>query len=232
MAWRSHGISNADLVEQLWKNGVITSNSVRTAMLAVDRADFVLPSMKSRAYVDAPLPIGHGATISAPHMHAQCLETMLQYVPMTKKNMKMLDVGHGTGILAAYVAQLVGPNSRVYGIEHIPALVEFSKDNMNKNLSGLLQSGKVVLKTGDGFSGLPEYGPYDIINVGAAAPAVPPALVNQLAPNGVMIIPVGKHMQTLIAVTKDKDGMVTETPLLGVAFVPLTTVEHQESQIY
>ena len=232
MAWRSHGINNADLVEQLCKNGVITSPIVKQAMMKVDRADFVLPSYLKQAYVDSPLPIGHGATISAPHMHAHCLETLLPHIMKKQNTLKMLDVGHGTGIIPAYVSQMVGPNASIYGIEHIKALVDMSKENISKNFSHLLASGKIVLKQGDGYAGLPEDGPFDIIHVGAAAPGVPKALVDQLAPEGIMVIPVGKYMQSLTAVMKDTEGKVHEKPLLGVSYVPLTTVENQESQIF
>ena len=182
------------MVEALSKHGIIRHPRVAAALLAVDRGDFVLDP--STAYYDTPQPIGHGATISAPHMHAHVLEHMHdKLVP----GAVALDVGSGSGFLAAAMCELVSPGGRVFGIEHIPALVEWSKRNVAKHHPQLLATGgPLTLLEGDGYAGLPAEGPFDAIHVGAAAPSTPVALLDQLKVGGRLIIPVGRFVQELM----------------------------------
>lgn len=197
MAWRSHGTDNKTLVATLADNGVIKSDVVKRAMLAADRADFCLSNVASGAYLDQPLPIGHGATISAPHMHAHVLELLKDKL---KPGAKVLDVGSGSGILLAYASGMVTPGGCVCGIEHIPELVQFAKSNLARKpeYRQLVESGTITNVEGDGYAGLPQQGPFDAIHVGAAAPQVPPALLEQLAPGGRLVIPVGKYAQVRV----------------------------------
>jgi len=111
----------------------------------------------------------------------------------------------------------------VVGIEHIPALTALAQRNIRADgLGDALDSQRIVLVTGDGRLGYPPQGPYDAIHVGAAAPTIPPALVEQLASPGRMIIPVGTYSQTLMQIDKDAQGTVTQRDLFGVVYVPLT----------
>ena len=245
MAWRSHGRTNDELVDNLYRNEIITEHRVARAMKSVDRANYV--AMKEPSidpYQDSPQPIGYGATISAPHMHAHCLQELSRWlVP----GAKVLDVGSGTGYLTALFAEMVTPDGVVVGVDHVDELVRASRENFHRgafesrrfpaNLSArpsvstpdldasrlrltrqtperndpradgkdkLLAAGEVILATADGRNGWPGRAPYDAIHVGAASPSIPEALIEQLAPGGRLIIPVGREHegQTLKAVDK------------------------------
>ncbi|KAI0760448.1 protein-L-isoaspartate O-methyltransferase-domain-containing protein, partial [Fomes fomentarius] len=195
-AWRCTGATNAELINNMAKNAIITSERVRAAMSKVDRAFYV--RHPGSAYEDSPQPIGHGATISAPHM--------LMQDPSNPRSAE----------------------SKVVGIEHIPELVKWSVKNLRRDgLGKALHEGSIKVITGGGRKGLPEEGPYDAIHVGAAAPMLPAPLVEQLARPGRMFIPVGTHVQQIVQVDKDVNGNVTEKPLLDVMYVPLTDRDKQ-----
>uniref|UniRef100_A0A8C4QJM7 protein-L-isoaspartate(D-aspartate) O-methyltransferase n=1 Tax=Eptatretus burgeri TaxID=7764 RepID=A0A8C4QJM7_EPTBU len=166
MAWRSSGTCHAELVGNLRKNGVIKSERVYQVMLATDRAHYA----KYNPYVDTPQSIGYQATISAPHMHAHALELLEEHL---HENASALDVGSGSGFLAACFSRMVGIHGKVIGIDHIPELVNDSIKNVKKDDPTLLSSGRLKLITGDGRLGYPEDAPYDAIHVGAAALSVP-----------------------------------------------------------
>jgi len=199
-------------------------------MASVDRANFVLK--RSQAYEDSPQSIGHGATISAPHMHAHALEDLL---PFLNPGATVLDVGSGSGYLCAVLHHLVSPSQpgalkgRVVGIDHIPELVEWSKNNLITNgLGRALDEGRILLVDGDGREGYPASGPYDVIHVGAASEKLPDALVDQLKAPGRMFIPVGTYNQAIWRVEKDANGKVTRKELMDVMYVPLTDAEKQK----
>ncbi|KIM37050.1 hypothetical protein M413DRAFT_448768 [Hebeloma cylindrosporum] len=194
------------------------------AMGGVDRAHYVLD--KEDAYEDAPQSISYGATISAPHMHAYACEHLLPYL---RPGSKVLDVGSGSGYLVAVLHNLVSPGGKVVGIDHIKELVDFSVDNLKADGKGeALQKGEIIMVAGDGRLGYPQEGPYDAIHVGAAAPTVPKALIDQLASPGRMFIPVGNFMQYIEQIDKDAEGNIHTKKVMGVRYVPLT---HKEAQV-
>lgn len=210
---------NKALVEYLKQDGAIKSKKVAEVMEAIDRGLFV-PSGTS-PYVDSPMPIGFNATISAPHMHAACLELLEEHL---KPGMRALDVGSGTGYLTACFAMMVGPQGRVVGVEHIPELVASSIEHINNSAAAsLLQDGCLSVHVSDGRLGWPELAPYDAIHVGAAAPEIPQALIDQLKPGGRMVIPVGTFVQELKVIDKEEDGTITIRTELPVRYVPLTS---------
>lgn len=217
MEWRSHGRDNNDLVSQLTRNKILKTQRVQEAMRKVDRGNYCDFS----PYLDSPQSIGYGVTISAPHMHAHALEMLKDHL---FEGAKALDVGSGSGYLTACMAEMVGKTGKVVGIEHIPELVEQSKQNIKRGNADLLESGQVVLVTGDGRQGYENEAPYDAIHVGAAAHPIPDALIKQLKPGGRLFIPVGPTHgdQWLEQIDKDKDGNIVRQRLMGVRYVPLT----------
>ncbi|PIN27055.1 Protein-L-isoaspartate(D-aspartate) O-methyltransferase [Handroanthus impetiginosus] len=198
---------NKEMLEHLQRYGVIKSKKAAEVMETIDRALFVPDG--TPPYVDSPMQIGYNATISAPHMHAMCLELLEDYL---KPGMHALDVGSG----------------RAVGVEHIPELGEFSIKNIKKSAAApLLEGGSLLIHVGDGRQGWPEFAPYDAIHVGAAAPEIPPALIEQLKPGGRLVIPVGNIFQDLKVVDKNMDGTLSVRSETSVRYVPLTSREAQ-----
>ncbi|KAJ6511463.1 Pcmt1-prov protein [Mycena vitilis] len=241
MAWRCSGKTNRELIQNLVKANILSSNQahlerISHAMESVDRAHFV-PD-KSAAYTDSPQSIGHGATISAPHMHAYAVDHLL---PFLRPGSKILDIGSGSGYLCAVLHQLVSSYAedqpdkvavagKVVGIEHIPELVDWSLENLKKDdrTRRAVEASQIEVHAGDGRLGYPSEGPYDAIHVGAASPIIPEPLVSQLARPGRMFIPVGTESQHIYQVDKDADGNVTETQIMAVRYVPLTDKDKQK----
>jgi protein-L-isoaspartate(D-aspartate) O-methyltransferase len=174
------------------------SEKVYNAIKKVPRHLFVPERYRSEAYVDTPLPIGYGQTISAPHMVAIMCELL-----DIKEKEKVLEVGTGCGYHAAVTAELVGSKGIVVSIERIPELAEIAK----KNLSALGYDNVLVL-VGDGSLGYPEEAPYDKIYVTASAPEIPRPLIDQLRVGGKMVIPIGENYQNLYVVEKEENRIV------------------------
>ncbi|XP_044484418.1 protein-L-isoaspartate O-methyltransferase 1-like isoform X1 [Mangifera indica] len=211
------------MVEHLQRYGVITSKKTAEVMETIDRALFVPDG--TPPYVDSPMAIGYNATISAPHMHAMCLQLLEENL---KPGMHALDVGSGTGYLTACFAVMVGPHGRAVGVEHIPELVNFSIKNIEKSAAApLLKEGSLSVHVGDGRQGWPEFAPYDAIHVGAAASEIPQPLIDQLKPGGRMVIPVGNIFQDLKVIDKNSDGSISVRSETSVRYVPLTSRDAQ-----
>ena len=178
-------------------------------MAAVPRHVFVEEALASRAYEDTALPLGMGQTISQPYVVARMIELLLN----GRKTLgKTLEIGAGCGYQAAVLAQLT---NEVYAVERLAPLLEKAKANMRQ-----LQQFNVRLKHADGQLGLPEAGPFDSIIVAAAGMQVPPALLNQLAMGGRLVLPVGTNEQYLCFIERTPQGFV-ENRLDAVRFVPL-----------
>jgi len=187
----------------------ISDPVVLAAMGAVPRHRFVPPELVSRAYDDGPLPIGHGQTISQPYVVA----AMTQLAGATP-GQRALDVGCGCGYQTAVLAKIV---EQVYAIELVPELA----DAAAKRFQELGVEG-VQVRQGDGWDGWPDAAPFDMVLVACAANQVPPPLVEQLAPKGRLVMPVGgRGLQHLVVVEKRSDGSSDERSYDAVAFVPM-----------
>jgi protein-L-isoaspartate(D-aspartate) O-methyltransferase len=194
--------------EQLAERGIIDP-LVLAAMGAVPRHRFVPPELVSRAYHDGPLPIGHGQTISQPYVVAAMIQ-----LAGASPGQRALDVGCGCGYQAAVLAKIV---EQVYAIELVPELA----DAAAKRLQELGVEG-VQVRQGDGWDGWPEAAPFHVVLVACAADQVPPPLVDQLAPRGRLVMPVGgRGLQRLVVVEKRSDGSTDERSYDAVAFVPM-----------
>ncbi|MEM0493476.1 MAG: protein-L-isoaspartate O-methyltransferase [Candidatus Thermoplasmatota archaeon] len=202
-----------ELVEKLVRYGYIKSDKVKEAMLSVPRELFVPYNRRSCAYIDTPLEIGEGQTISAPHMIA----IMCEVLDITKGE-HILEIGTGSGYHAAIVSKMVGPRGKVYTIERIHSLADKAKVNL-KN-AGIKN---VEVHVGDGSLGLSEHAPYDKIYVTCAAPVVPPPLIEQLKDGGKLLVPLGSSICSLKLLEKKKDK-TTVTDHGGCVFVPLIGV--------
>lgn len=191
---------------------------VLQVMRKVRREAFVPAEATASAYVNAPLHIGCGQTISQPFIVA-LMTDLLDLQPQDR----VLEVGTGSGYQTAILAELAG---EVFTIEVIPQLSHRAVQVLQAEGYPL-----VLARVGDGANGWPEYAPFDRIIVTAAAPEVPHALVEQLRPGGRLVIPVGKPYgeQELRLVKKAEDGHVTSRAVLAVAFVPLTRPSENEA---
>jgi protein-L-isoaspartate(D-aspartate) O-methyltransferase len=186
------------------------SPAVRAALGKVERHRFVPAGHQSLAYRDHPLPIGSGQTISQPYIVALSTD-LVQPQP----GQRVLEVGTGSGYQAAMLAEIV---QQVYSIELIPALGRDAAERLKT-----LRYMNVEVRIGDGYAGWPEQAPFDAIVVTAAAPQVPPALLEQLKPGGRLVIPVGASLgaQELLLLEKRADGSIARRSVLPVRFVPL-----------
>lgn len=192
--------------DQLASRG-IRDERVLDAMREVPRHELVPEGVREHAYEDRPLPIGFGQTISQPYVVAAMSEAVA-----LREGESVLEVGTGSGYQAAVLAEL---GARVHTIEYVPELAARAKRDLAR-----LGYDEVHVRAGDGYAGWPERAPFDAIVVTAAPDHVPPALVEQLAVGGRLVIPVGEHDQDLLLVRRDEDGVHRET-LMGVRFVPM-----------
>lgn len=195
------------MVARLREKG-IRDEAVLAAIAAVPRHIFIEEALASRAYEDNALPIGFEQTISQPFIVAR----MLEAIGGEKRLGTVLEVGTGCGYQAAVLARLA---KEVYSVERIAGLLEKARSNLRP-----LRLSNLRLVHADGNQGLPEAAPFDGIIVAAAAPAVPQALLQQLASGGRMIVPVGAENQVLCLIEKTSTGL-TEKWLDAVRFVPL-----------
>jgi len=199
-------VKRNQLIEELRQHGI--SERVLGAMKSVPRHLFVPERVQGNAYIDTPLPIGSGQTISAPHMVAIMCDLL-----DIRDGMKVLEIGAGSGYHAAVMAVLAG-SGHVYSVERIESLALFARQNLKK-----ARVENVTVMVEDGTLGLPGFAPYDRISVAAASPEILETLTDQLKTGGKLIIPVGKNYQELYLVTKT-NGLKKEVKM-GVVFVPL-----------
>jgi protein-L-isoaspartate(D-aspartate) O-methyltransferase len=200
------------MVEKQIRGRGITNPRVIEAMEKVERHRFVPAAQRRAAYGDAPLPIGHGQTISQPYIVARMTE-LLGVGPGDK----VLEIGTGSGYQAAVLAEVVGPTGSVYSIEIVKPLGEQARETLSE-----LEYQNIHLRIGDGYKGWPEQEPFDAIIVTAAPPEVPRPLLDQVKVGGRIVLPVGAVWQDLQVLTKRADGTFDRQNVLPVRFVPMT----------
>lgn len=196
------------IAKQLMNRG-IKDEKVLEAFRQVPRQEFVQDEDNDYAYSDGPLPIGHGQTISQPYIVALMTEAL-----EIKKTDRVMEIGTGSGYQTAILASLA---CEVYSVEKVSALAK----SAGKKLKSL-GYGNIHVKVGDGTKGWKKNAPYDAIMVTAASPQVPPSLLEQLSPQGRMVIPVGdRYFQKLMLLVKTEDGEMKTFNLGDCRFVPL-----------
>jgi protein-L-isoaspartate(D-aspartate) O-methyltransferase len=198
--------------QQLIRRG-IHDRRVLNAMLGIPREEFVPAAHRADAYMDAPLPIGHGQTITQPYMTA----LMAQSLALVGGE-KVLDVGTGSGYHAAVLGALA---RQVISIERIPELAAAARENLKRTGLG----SNVTVLCGDGSVGVPAESPFDAISVAAASPHTPFTLLAQLSDPGVLVIPVGGREDQELHVIHKRDGKTTTDTAGGCRFVPLVGKE-------
>jgi protein-L-isoaspartate(D-aspartate) O-methyltransferase len=196
------------MVSDQIENRGITDQRVLAALRKVPRHEFVPARRRSSAYQDRPLPIGHGQTISQPYVVAAMTE-----LAAVSEGDRVLEIGTGSGYQAAVLAELA---AQVYTIEIVEPLAGRAAQTLEH-----LGYASVQVRHGDGYRGWPEAAPFDAIVVTAAAPRVPPALLEQLVVGGHLVIPVGDAYQELEVHTRTPRGVEVRR-VFPVRFVPMT----------
>ena len=204
-------LGRKSLIRHLKENiKVLKSPRIIRAFEKIDRADFVRSDYAFEVYEDYPLPIGHGQTISQPTTVAFMIELL-----SPQEGDKILDVGSGSGWTTALLSEIVGQSGGVYGLERIPELVDFGRNNLKKykfKNAEIFQAGEAL--------GLPDKAPFDRILVSAGADELPKKLLEQLKIGGIMIIPIG---DSIFKIIKTTDKEIKKEEYKGFVFVPLIT---------
>jgi protein-L-isoaspartate(D-aspartate) O-methyltransferase len=200
----------AEMVERQIRGRGVTDPRVLDAMRTVPRERFVPAALAARAYDDSPLPIGQGQTISQPYIVAYMTEAL-----GVARDHRVLEIGTGSGYQAAVLGELAG---EVYTIEIVPELARGAAATLEA-----LGYANVRVREGDGYAGWPEHAPFDRILVTAAPEEIPQPLVDQLAPGGRLVLPVGEQGRTQwMTIVEKTAGGIAERRTIPVQFVPFT----------
>jgi len=197
-----------EMVEAQIKSRGVIEQGVLDAMLKVERHEFVPGALRRFAYLDQPLPIGYGQTISQPYIVALMTE-----LAAIKTDDKVLEIGTGSGYQAAILAEI---SKEVYTIEIIPELAEGAEKLLNE-----LGYENIKVRHGDGYLGWPEYAPFDVIIVTCAPVDVPEKLVEQLSEGGRIVIPVGEMGNQVLKLLIKREDEIIEENVIPVRFVPM-----------
>ena len=201
-----------ELIEELEEEQTLRTPEIKNAFLAIDRKDFVPKEMQGFAYINEALPIGRDQTISQPSVVAFMLEEL-----EPKEGQTILDIGSGSGWTSALLAAIVGNQGKVISIELIPKLAAFGKKNIASY--NFIKKGIVKCVQGNGAQGYPSYAPYERILISAALPSktVPPELLDQLGPEGILVTPI---RNSIWKITKQHEDAFQWKEYPGYEFVP------------
>ena len=213
------------LIRKVLESDIEVSEKVKNVLESTDRKQFM--PIECDPYADSPQRIGFNTTISAPHMHAYTLNWLEQYcVPGST----ILDVGCGSGYLTVCLAKLIG-TGKVFGVDHIEELINQAMENICRSHPEMVGNSEIQLQMicRDGRLGLAEFGPFNVIHIGASTMEIPRPLIEQLAPGGVILAPVGpiQGFQKITLCQKDMNGSMHYSNLLNVNYAPLTDRERQ-----
>ncbi len=197
------------LINEVLIPGGVTDVQVLSAIRSTPRHEFVAPNQRGEAYYDRALPIGSSQTISSPYIVAIMTQEL-----KTKPEHKVLEIGTGSGYQAAVLSPLV---KEVYSIEIVPEL-----GNQAKRVLNSLGYKNVFTKVGDGYLGWPEHAPFDRIIVTCSPEDVPQPLIEQLAEDGLIVVPVGERYQQMLYLMRKRDGKLEKEALRPTLFVPMT----------
>lgn len=197
------------LINEVLIPGGVTDVQVLNAIRSTPRHEFVAPNQRAEAYYDRALPIGSSQTISSPYIVAIMTQEL-----KTKPEHKVLEIGTGSGYQAAVLSPLV---KEVYSIEIVPEL-----GNQAKRVLSSLGYKNVFTKVGDGYLGWPEHAPFDRIIVTCSPEDVPQPLIDQLADDGLIVVPVGERYQQMLYLMRKRDGKLEKEALRPTLFVPMT----------
>ena len=210
-----------ELIKELVNEKWITTNKLCEVMRLVDRADF----SPIRPYQNRAQQIGCNVVISAPLLHAYCLQALEDFLT---EGSTILDIGFGSGYLTVALSKMMNDKGTVIGIEHIKQLYDFGLSNINKHHKDLIENKKIELVLGDGRLGYKKRAPYKCIHVGAASEQVPKEILDQLDLGGRLIMPLGPpNSQYIYIIDKDLNGNISYTKGLSVCYVLLTSAKNQ-----
>lgn len=207
-------MSPNSLIQKHIQRGILKTPRIIKAFRKIKREDFMRPEDRGLAEIDEAFPIGYGQTISQPLTVAFMTELL-----DPRPGQKILDVGSGSGWQAAILGEIVGKRGTVYGIELIPELANFARENIKNTVVN-----NVKIICGDGSQGLPDKAPFDRIMAAAAAKKIPEALKKQLKISGKMVIPVevnGHGDQSIFLIKRIGRNKWSEKEFPGFVFVPL-----------
>ena len=204
------------LVDDLIEIGYLKTPAIIEAFRKIKRRDFLVSGSEEKAEINAPVSIGFGQTISQPATVAFMFELL-----EPKPGEKILDVGSGSGWTCGLLAQIVGEEGKVYGIERIKELKKMAEENISKY--DFIKNGIVQIFCSDGSKGLPDLAPFDKIIVAAATEEIPGALMKQLKIGGRLVIPVGKQFesQDMVVIERIGENEFKKKIFPGFIFVPL-----------
>jgi protein-L-isoaspartate(D-aspartate) O-methyltransferase len=214
-----------ELINELVNEKWITTNKLCEVMRLVDRADF----SPIRPYQNRAQQIGCNVVISAPLLHAYCLQALEDFLT---EGSTVLDIGFGSGYLTVALSKMMNDKGNVIGIEHIKDLYDFGLSNINKHHKDLIENKKIELVLGDGRLGYKKMAPYKCIHVGAASEQVPKEILDQLDLGGRLVMPLGPpNAQYIYIIDKDLNGNISYTKGLSVCYVLLTSAKNQLNNI-